>query len=84
MTCYERAKTLTRDEMKNVMAGDKEDPQFQNGLCLYCWTPGGFESWCRTDTGSNPEGLCEGIYEAYDASEVTGNWQTGGTDCSDC
>lgn len=71
---------LTREEMRNVKGGSMP----VGGLCLYCWTPGGFESWCRTDTGSNAGSICEGIYPAYDETEVSGNWQTGGSDCSDC
>jgi hypothetical protein len=75
------AKTLSRNEMKHIMAGYI---MAEDGLCLYCWTPGGFGSWCRIDTGSDAESICEGIYPSYNKSEVEGNWQTGGTDCSSC
>lgn len=72
---------LGRSEMKKLMAGSGDNG---DGLCCYCWTPGGFEPWCRTDTYRECESICEEIYPAYDPSEVGGNWQTGGTDCSTC
>ncbi|WP_205720283.1 hypothetical protein [Fodinibius halophilus] len=57
-------KTLSRDEMKNVKAGD---------AYLYCETPNGFESWYRTDTTINPTDACRDIYPAYGDS-VSGTY----------
>lgn len=72
--------TLSRVEMKNVLAGSYGGG---SALCCYCWTPGGFEAWCRSDIWNDCEDICQGIYPAY-GSDVAGNWQTGGSDCSSC
>jgi hypothetical protein len=59
-------KTLTRDEMRNVIAGSGTS-------CLICHTPGGTEEWERSAEG-DPTEVCESIYPAYEDGEVSGSW----------
>jgi|AntRauTorcE11898_2_1112593.scaffolds.fasta_scaffold89754_1 hypothetical protein len=62
------AKTLSRDEMKNVMAG---------GGCLYCFTPNGSEGWYRSEEPADHSQSCQDIYPAYEDGEVSGGWDEG-------
>jgi len=61
----ELIKELTRNEMRNVQAGD--------GAYLHCETPNGSESWYRTDTSIDPIQACRNIYPAF-GDAVTGNY----------
>lgn len=72
----ELIKELTRDEMKNVMAGFN---MACDGKCLHCHTEsGGYESWARSEEPEDgAEAGCEDIYN-YPADEVDGIYN----DCS--
>lgn len=70
--------TLSRSEMKNIMAG--VDPNTPcggegGGLCLVCTTPNGTESWCRSAGGESADIECQAIYPAH-GSNVTGYYAT--------
>jgi hypothetical protein len=61
--------------MKKLTAGFNPDTVCSGeGLnCLICYTPGGVQTWCRSNTDSDPTQECQDIYPAYGGS-VTGNW----------
>lgn len=67
-------KTLSRDEMKNVMAGFSGD--CGGGTCLYCHNPGGgYEGWYRDDTSEDADSECGDIY----GSDAIGSYQECGS-----
>lgn len=58
-------KTLSRDEMKNVMAGSNENCPDGNGGCITCFTPDGEECWYRCDNEGDANQICQSIYPAH-------------------
>lgn len=73
----EALQILSRNEMRMVKGGDPNQPcgsGGSGGICVVCTTPGGTESWCRSDT-SDATSVCRGIYPAY-GDEVSGEWAT--------
>lgn len=60
--------TLSRDEMKNIMAG---------GGCLICTTPNGTEGWYHDDVTDPDNPTCDEIYPAYNPDEASGGYAHG-------
>jgi DnaJ-class molecular chaperone len=69
-----KTQPLTREEMRNVMAGCGGSGDCASDTCLVCDTPGGQESWYRTDTTIDPNSACDDIYPGYNSGSVSGGY----------
>ncbi len=80
----EMGRTLTRAEMKEIIAGYGPGGGGGGGagdgeICLYCFTPNGTECWYRNPPSSNPNADCQSIYPGYG-----GVYGYNGSPCNGC